>query len=238
MKLKRLLAVAVTTTMVLGSSMVAFADGVGTTEINNSGTSDKGVYTAQTTTTTNFEAPIIKVVVPNQTPVILNPYGINTEIAAIANVSAGVEDQTGEVVSDTYKITSSSNVALKVTAAITATASGATLIEDGVQTADATKAKYETAKWVWLKVTLASGDDTKTWDLAHKFTGKDTDVQPTVNIAAASFQEDGKTVNTPTEATITFTGDLNDINNVTTAWASSDSVKIVTKYTFLPVKLD
>lgn len=237
MKVKRLLAAAMAATMILGTSMVALADepAATTADIQDNG---KGVYTTSVTTDTTFQAPIVKVIVPTATPVYLNPYGIKTTIAAVEGVNAAVTDSTAQVVAATYTIQNMSNVPVKIDAAITTTATGAVLLAD-----DATTDSL-TTKWVKLKATIKGAEGVTTtpaagvtMDLAHKYTGKNDDVRPTLTVPAGTGiakSAEGVISGTATKAELSFVGTLNSPANVATAWTDTDKLKIVVKYDIYP----
>ncbi len=249
MKVKRILAVAMATTMIMGSSMVAFASSgssssttpAGTATIENNG---KGVYTTSTEINTTFKAPIVKMVVPASPKVILNPYGIDTPIAEVPGVSTeiatGTEAAKAQIVSPVYTIKSESNVPVKVDATFTTTATGAVMVAKDTETKDLT------TKWVKLNVAIAGTGLTFTdnkqapaaaysVDLAHKYTQKTDDYRPTAKFPAATFESDGTTVSAAAEATLTFSGTLANPAKVATSWTDTDKLKIVVKYDIYPL---
>jgi hypothetical protein len=237
MKVKRILAAAMATTMILGTSMVAFAtEPAVTADIVDNG---KGVYSTSVTTDTTFQAPIVKVIVPTATPVYLNPYGIATTIAAVEGVNAAVTNSKAQIVAATYKIQNMSNVPVKIDAAITTTATGAVLLASDATTENLT------TKWVKVSASIkgATGVTTTpaagvTMDLAHKYTGKNDDVRPTLIVPAgtsiAKNADTGAITGTATIAELSFTGSLNSPANVATAWTDTDKLKIVVKYDIYP----
>jgi hypothetical protein len=231
MKVKRLLATAVATTMILGSSMVAFAQTTTTSaDIVDNG---KGVYTTSVTTNTSFQAPIVKVVVPTATPVYLNPYGIATTIDAVTGVNAVVTNSRDQIVSAEYLIHNYSNVPVKIDAAFTTTVTGCVLLAG-----DATTTDLKT-KWVQAKVTItdaATASNKIEMDLAHKYSGKDTDVRPTLTLPAGTdiVKTEGVISGTPADAKLKYSGSVNSPANVTTAWTDTDALKIVIKYDIYP----
>ncbi len=231
MKVKRILAVAMAATMILGSSMIAFAQESVTADIQDNG---KGVYTTSVTTNTTFQAPIVKVVVPTTTPVYLNPYGIKTSIDAIANVCEAVTDSTDPIVAGAYTISNMSNVPVKVDPTFTTTATGAVLLAKDATTDNLT------TKWAKVTATItdaATSSNKIEVDLAHKYTGKNDDVRPTIIIpAGTNITKDaqGAISGTAAKATLTFTGTLNVPSKVATAWTETDALKIVVKYDIYP----
>jgi len=231
MKVKRILAVAMVATMILGSSMIAFAQESVTADIQDNG---KGVYTTSVTTNTTFQAPIVKVVVPTATPVYLNPYKIKTTIAAVEGVNEAVTDSVEQIVAGSYTISNMSNVPVKVDPTFTATATGAVLLAG-----DAATEKL-TTKWAKVTATItdaATASNKIDVDLAHKYTGKNDDVRPTITIPAGTDiakSEAGVISGTPAKANLTFTGTLNSPANVATAWTDTDTLKIVVKYDIYP----
>lgn len=231
MKVKRLLAVAMAATMILGSSTVAFASSTAPTTANIQD-NGKGVFSTSVTTSTTFQAPIVKVVVPTSTPVYLNPYGIQTTIPAVEGVNAAVTNSTATVVAGVYKISNVSNVPVKIAPTITTTATGAVLVENTVTTTDLK------TKWVKLSATFtdaATESNKITFDLGHKFTSQET--PPTITLPAGTgvTQADNGTITgTGHEATLSFVGSLNTPENVSAAWGKSDGLKIVIKYDIYP----
>lgn len=231
MKVKRILAVAMAATMILGSSMIAFASEATTADIQDNG---KGVYTTSVTTNTTFQAPIVKVVVPTATPVYLNPYKIKTTIAAVEGVNAAVTDSVEQIVAGSYTISNMSNVPVKVDPTFTTTATGAVLLAGDATTDNLT------TKWAKVTATItdaATASNKIEVDLAHKYTGKNDDVRPTITIPAGTGiakDAQGAITGTAAKANLTFAGTLNSPANVATAWTDTDALKIVVKYDIYP----
>jgi hypothetical protein len=234
MKVKRLLAVAMAATMILGTSMVAFASETTpkTADIQDNG---KGVFSTTVTTDTTFQAPIVKVVVPTATPVYLNPYKIKTTIAAVEGVNAAVTDKTDQIVSAVYTIDNVSNVPVKIDATITTTPTGAVLLDGEKDTTGLT------TKWVKLTASITDATTASNKieiDLGHKYTGKDEDVKPVITIPAGTSisknADTGAITGTGHKANLTFTGTLNPPANVATSWTDTDKLKIVVKYDIRP----
>lgn len=242
MKVRKLLAVAVATTMVLGSSIVAFADGDGTTAIE---VDTKGGYSTTITTTTEFQEPVVKVVVPTSTPVILNPYRIKTSITkpeGDTSLKEAVTDSQDQIVSGVYLIRNESNLDVKIVPTFTTTAKGAVMIDQSKTTDTASL----TTKWVKLKAKIANETTGAlvagtgfAYDLGHKYSGKNDDVAPTITVKAATFSGTGENYamasNGAVSVALSFEGSLNTPDKVATTWSEvTDSLTIVVKYDIYP----
>lgn len=248
MKVRKLLAAAIATTMVMGSSMVAFASETSTTGTKDIVVDSKGAYSTTTTTVSEFQEPVVKVVVPTTTPVYLNPYRIKTSIAKAetdTSMKEAVEDSQDQVVAATYIIRNESNLDVKIVPTITTTAKGAVMIDQTKVTDTSTL----TTKWVKLNAKVAEGTTGAliagtgfNYDLGHKYTGKENDVAPTFTLKAATFEGTGADYKMATDgavkAELSFVGTLNTPDKVATTWSEqTDSLTIVIKYDIYPQAL-
>jgi len=238
--IKRFFAVAVATTMVMGSSMIALADDPKVTEdiVDN-----KGVYSVTTTSNSTFQAPAVKVTVPVQPTVYVNPYGIKTAVEAVAHVNEALAETTDQVTSPNYLIENYSNVPVKISATFTTTATGATLLAKGAETKDKNNNDL-TTKWIKVQATITEKEKSTNKievDLGTKYDGKSADTTlPTISITAAEGSKkntDGSYTWTasPVLATMAFSGELNDPSKVATSWTDTDSLKLVIKYDIKPL---
>lgn len=250
MKVRKLLAAALATTMIIGSSMVVLADDPAPA---STGTKDivvdtKGTYTTTTTTVSEFQEPVVKVVVPTSTPVYLNPYRIKTSIekpTGDTSMKEAVTDSQAQIVAATYIIRNESNLDVKIVPTITTTAKGAVMIDQS-KTTDTSSL---TTKWVKLNAKVVAGTTGAliagtgfNYDMGHKYTGKDTDVAPTFTLKAATFSGTGDTYamasNGAVTAELSFVGTLNTPDKVATTWSEqTDSLTIVIKYDIYPQAL-
>jgi len=238
--IKRLFAVVVAATMVMGTSIVALADDPAPTQDI---TENKGVYTVTTTSTSTFKAPAVKVTVPTQPTVYLNPYGIKTKVDAVAHVNEALAETTNQITSPNYLIENYSNVPVKITASITTTATGASLLAKTAEVKDKSGNDL-TTKWVKVQATItekAKPTNKIEIDLGTKYDGKTDDTTvPSISITAADGSEkkaDGTYTWTasPVVATMAFSGSLNDPSKVATSWTDTDSLKLVIKYDIKPL---
>lgn len=246
MKVRKLLAAAIATTMVMGSSMVAFASETSTTK--DIVVDSKGAYSTTTTTVSEFQEPVVKVVVPTTTPVYLNPYRIKTSIAKAetdTSMKEAVTDSQDQIVAATYIIRNESNLDVKIVPTITTTAKGAVMIDQTKVTDTSTL----TTKWVKLNAKVVEGTSGAlvagtgfNYDLGHKYTGKENDVAPTFTLKAATFEGTGESYKMKADgavkAELNFVGTLNTPDKVATTWSEqTDSLTIVIKYDIYPQAL-
>ncbi len=248
MKIKKLLASVLVATMVFGCTITAFAadDAPTASALTNADANTKGGYSTQVTGDATVETPVIKIVVPTTTSVVLNPYkipitttAVNTKLGLAADdvdkvIASALSNAKDEITAPTYTIYNLSNVKIKVVPTITVKATGVTMVETVPGSTD----KNYTAKWANITAKF-DGLDTNDADVVLGKTYKDT--IPSFIIDAASSTkavgDDGKITYTyagEKTATLTFTGDLCDPANVATAWNETDKLALTIKYDFAP----
>jgi len=235
MKIKKILGIALATTMVFGASLTAFAEDDNTVPVT---TDNKGVYSTQTTGSGTVETPIIKVVVPKTTDVVLNPYGITInkdevkqdvglKSAEAQVIASKVENIKTQIVAPEYYIYNLSNVPMKVTPTFTVKATGVTLMDAAPAENDT---KNATTKWATITATFGETGVI----LGHTYAGKtEDDKQPAFSMAAGTFNED-KECTAATNVKLTFTGSLNGPDKVATSWTDDEKLDITIKYVFAP----
>lgn len=213
---KKLLAVALTATMLVGSSLTAFASS--TTDITSA---TEGVYGATIEGDTEVKVPTISVTVPTDLGNIgLNPYQMTF-------TPTGGEESTDQIISATHEIVNGSDVAIAVNVAeLKGTA------DSPSQAVFVTAAPTEkiTTKAVFMYLVV----DKKGADLAVAYDSKATNqilvgTKPVAKTNLIVLDADGGTAPT---AEFTFRGSL--ATNPATAWSGDDKFKVSLKFTFIP----
>lgn len=211
MKFRKVMSALLAGAMVLSMSATAFATNtIGDLDTLNEGTQIEIEGTTQTAT--------IKVIVPTQADIVLNPYGLDYNIEG---VTQPVQDQ---LISAPQHIKNESNLPIKVSTKVTASISGATLVN--AQVAD-----NETAKEVHLEFGLKAVDDDSATVLPN-----DADSKPVTADTPAEWK-DGDAISLAKGGTATgtclifgFTGDAT--SNPTEAWTAEDIITATIAFTF------
>lgn len=214
---KKILALILAGTMVMGSCLTASA-----TEIS---TATDGQYKADVEVTEDITTPTIKITVPTTAAVTLNPYQLKTTVGN--NTGA-----TTKVVSDSYFIKNESNVAIRVDGKLqvvpTATTSKVVLATGALTGKETTKTAL-----IYLDVQSASSDsDKKTvaaFDKAStsQILGGKTAVTKNGLITLAEGDS------TATYAHYTFGGDV--VTTPAVPWSDDDTVDVSLTWVFTPV---
>jgi len=156
-RFKKLLAVVLATTMVMGMAVTASADD-GTAKPDEK----TGAYSAVTAVSVSTNSPQIEVTVPTEASFMLNPYKLE------------VGGKTDQVISGVSTITSNSNVDLKVGVNAQATIAKTS----GLKLLAAEPAKTSGDKWAVISVVLSATNNLSTAPDANKIalTTKATDL--------------------------------------------------------------
>ena len=207
---KKIISLALATAMVMGGAM-----SVSATEI----TSDtEGIYSSDVTMATDVKVPEIKITVPTENSITLNPYGI----------AVGDDNKTDKIVmngtaEDNFTIKNESNVQIGVNATAKATANG-----DAVLATAALKGT-ETTKSVFLYLEVKTGAeyaakyDTKaTNQLA--FAAKGATKENIVTLAAGD--------SSATSCEYAILGDCSSTPEK--AWTADDNVTLELTWSFTP----
>lgn len=214
MRAKKVIATLLAATMVMGTSVMAYAG-----EINAPG--ENGTYTSTVTGDSAITTPTIKITVPTTVSMTIDPYKIAEK---------------NQIVSDDQFIKNESNVPISVGVGLYATkkteASDITL-------ATAALKGSETTKSVFAYLDMVSSEDgstathTGTYDaksasqfvLAYGTEAKYTTKANMITLAKGST--------TPTYAAYNFQGSV--ATKPAKAWAATDLLTVTTVFTFTPV---
>ena len=215
MKLKRILSIALTLTMVLALSVPAMA--------------------AEQTKTTNItgttQTATISVVVPATGKVIVNPYQMEVDISEDQDGSELVQDQ---IISATQQIANTGEVPLNVSIAVTGTVAGQAKLATSTWTTEPTT----NTVFMYFEI-LPNGDGTADPAWAGSYDKTKTDSQIIVATSAKTVKDmftldekDGDNY----YAAFHLAGEA--ASTPVTAWTAADKVDVAVAFTFTPTSLD
>ena len=213
---KKILALILAGTMVMGSCLTASA-----TEIS---TATDGQYKADVEVTEDIKTPTIRITVPTTAAVTLNPYKIKTTVG-------NTENSTDKVVSDHYFIKNASNVAIRVDGKLQVVpASGSEVVM--ATTALTGKETTKTAL-VYLDVQAATGDSDKKTAAAFDKTSTSQILGGKTAVTKTGLITLTEGDSTATYAHYTFGGDV--VTTPAKPWADADKIDVTMTWIFTPV---